>query len=208
MRVLLIHGLARSPLSLAGLARELRRDGHHTELVAYWGAVESYSRILARVRRRLEAAAATGDPYAVIGHSLGGLIVRAALDRWPAECPLPNHVVMLGTPNRSPRLARRFHRWWPYRLVNGQCGQLLAQPRFFAGLPFPGVPTTVIAGTKSWPGALGLFGGAPNDGVVAVEETRLDGTATIVEVAASHTFMMNHRQVRAAVRDLLAQGGA
>ena len=41
MRVLLIHGLARSPLSLAGLARELRRDGHHTELVAYWGAVES-----------------------------------------------------------------------------------------------------------------------------------------------------------------------
>ena len=103
MRVLLIHGLARSPLSLAGLARELRRDGHHTELVAYWGAVESYSRILARVRRRLEAAAATGDPYAVIGHSLGGLIVRAALDRWPAECPLPNHVVMLGTPNTARR---------------------------------------------------------------------------------------------------------
>lgn len=208
MRVLLIHGLARSPLSLLGLARELRRAGHRTELVAYWGAVESYSRILARVRHRLEAVATAGEPYAVIGHSLGGLIVRAALDGWPADCPLPKHFVMLGTPNRSPRLARRFHRWWPYRLVNGQCGQLLAEPAFFADLPFPVVPTTVIAGTKSWRGTLRLFGGAANDGVVAVDEMRLGATATVIEVAASHTFMMNNRQVRAAVRHLLAQAAA
>jgi hypothetical protein len=66
------------------------------------------------------------------------------------------------------------------------------------------VPTTVIAGTKGWPRALSLFGGAPNDGVVAVEEARLDAGAALIEVRASHTFMMNNRQVRAAVRDLLA----
>ena len=53
-----------------------------------------------------------------------------------------------------------------------------------------------------------LFGGAANDGVVAVEETRLGATATVIEVAASHTFMMNNRQVRAAVRHLLAQAAA
>jgi hypothetical protein len=84
---------------------------------------------------------------------------------------------MLGTPNHVPRLAHRFHRWWPYRLVNGQCGQLLAEPSFFAQLPRPTVPTTVIAGTKSWPRPLSLFGGVPNDGVVAVEEARLDSRA-------------------------------
>ena len=177
MRVLLIHGLARTPLSLLGLARDLRRTGHRPELVAYSGALESYRGIVGRVRRRLEAAALRG---------------------------VPRHLVMLGTPNRVPRLARRFHRWWPYRLVNGQCGQLLAEPRFFAGLPRPAVPTTVIAGTKSWPRAISLFGGVPNDGVVAVDEARLDPAAELIELRASHTFMMNNRRVRAAIRELLA----
>lgn len=207
MRVLLIHGLSRTPLSLLGLARDLRRAGHRTELVAYSGTLESYGRIVARVRHRLETAAGDREPYAVVGHSLGGVVVRAALDHWPVDRPLPRHLVMLGTPNRPPRLARRFHRWWPYRLVNGECGQLLAEPAFFDRLPVPGVPTTVIAGTKGWPRPVSLFNGTPNDGVVAVEETRL-ATAALIELPASHTFMMNNRQVRAAVRGLLARAAA
>jgi pimeloyl-ACP methyl ester carboxylesterase len=205
--VLLIHGLARTPLSLLGLARDLRRAGHRTELVAYSGALESYAGIVARVRRRLELAALGGEPYAVVGHSLGGVIVRAALDGWPADRLLPAHLIMLGTPNHVPRLARRFRRWWPYRLVNGECGQLLADAAFFARLPLPPVPTTVIAGTKNWP-RLSWFDGRPNDGVVAVDEARLGPPASLVELRASHTFMMNNRQLRATVRDLLARAAA
>jgi hypothetical protein len=204
MRVLLIHGLARTPLSLLGLAHDLRRAGHQTELVAYSGTLESYHRIVARVRRRLAAAAHSGQPYAAVAHSLGGLIVRTALSNWPTQWSLPRNLILLGTPNRVPRLAKRFHRWWPYRVVNGECGQLLAQPKFFADLPQPAVPTTVIAGNRGWPRALSLFGGEPNDGVVAVEETRLDAAAVLIELPASHTFMMNNRQVRAAVRKVLA----
>jgi hypothetical protein len=176
MRVLLIHGMARTPLSLLGLAGDLRRAGHHTELVAYSGTLESYRAIVARVRRRLEAAAHDGQPYAAVAHSLVG--------------------------------ARRFHRWWLYRLVNGECGQLLAEPGFFADLPQPAVPTTVITGNRGWPRALSLFGGDPNDGMVAVEETRLDSGAALIELPASHTFMMNNRQVRAAVREVLFRAAA
>jgi pimeloyl-ACP methyl ester carboxylesterase len=178
--------------------------GHRIELMAYSGTLESYQGIVTRVRRRLETVARSGDPYAIVAHSLGGLIARSALGNWAGRLPLPRHIVMLGTPNRLPLLARRFHRWWPYRVVNGQCGQLIAQPDFFAGLPRPNVPTTVIAGTKSWPRAVSLFGGAANDGVVAVDEARLEAAA-LIELRASHTFMMNNRAVRAVVRDLLAQ---
>jgi hypothetical protein len=83
-----------------------------------------------------------------------------------------------------------------------------AEPNFFAQLPRPTVPTTVIAGTKGWPRPLSLFGGLPNDGVVAVDETRLDSGAPLIELQASHTFMMNNRQVRATVRELLARAAA
>jgi hypothetical protein len=205
MRVLLIHGLGRTPLSLLGLARELRRDGHYPQLVAYVGAVESYNAIVRRVRTRLQAAARTGEPYAAVGHSLGGLIVRAALGDWPAKLAAPRCVVMLGTPNRVPRLARRLRGWRLYRWINGEAGQLLAQPEFFARLPAPTVPLTVIAGTKGWPRAVSFFSGEPNDGVVAVAETHLSGAAAVVELPASHTFMMNNRQVRTLVREVLAR---
>ena len=204
MRVILIHGLGRTPLSLIGLARELRRAGHRTELVAYFAAVESYQRILRRVRRRIHRAAERGEPYAIVGHSLGGLLARVALDPWPTVRPLPRHLVLLGTPNTVPRLAQRFHRSLLYRLVNGESGQLLARPSFFAELPAPTVPTTVIAGTRSWMGPLRLLGETANDGIVAVAETRLGPGAPVVELPASHTFMMNNPQVRAAVRSILA----
>jgi alpha/beta hydrolase family protein len=208
MRVLLVHGLGRTPLSLLGLARDLRRVGHRPQLLAYIGAIESYRAIVARVRRRLEAAAATAEAYAAIGHSLGGLILRTALADWPVELPLPRCVVMLGTPSQPPRLARRFRRWRLYRWINGESGQLLAQSKFFAGLPIPSVPLTVIAGSKGWPAAVSLFGREPNDGVVAVAETSLSVHARLIELPASHTFMMNNRQVRALVRELLARAPA
>ena len=203
MRLLLIHGLGRTPLSLLGLARDLRRAGHQPRMCGYVGALESYRTIAARVRRRLQAAAATGEPYAAIGHSLGGLILRTALADWPAGLSLPRCVVMLGTPNRPPRLARRFQHWRLYRWANGESGQLLAQPEFFARLPIPEVPLTVIAGTRGWLRGVSLFDGEPNDGVVAVAETQLSPHARVFELPASHTFMMNNQQVRALVRELL-----
>lgn len=208
MRVLLIHGVARTPLSVLGLARDLRRAGHRSEVIAYIGAFESYRNIVSRVRRRLQAAAGTAEPYAAIGHSLGGLILRTALADWPAELPLPRCVVMLGTPNQPPRLARRFQHWKLYRWVNGESGQLLAQPEFFAGLPVLTVPLTVIAGTRGWLPALSLFGLEPNDGVVAVAETHVSAHARVVQLPVSHTFMMNNREVRALVREVLARAVA
>ncbi len=208
MRVLLVHGLGRTPLSLARLARELRRAGHTPELVGYVAALEPFAAIRARVRGRLERAGRSGQPYAVVAHSLGGLLVQAALSEWPAQLPLPRHVVMLGTPHQPPRLARRLGRLWPYRVINGECGQLLAQPDFFAGLaPLP-VPCTIVAGTRGWRGRWSPFGSDRNDGVVAVAEVRLVVGARVVELPVGHTFMMNNRRVRALVRDLLTQAAA
>ena len=207
MHVLLVHGLGRTPLSLTGLARDLRRAGHHTELVGYIGALERYHAIVARVRRRLHAAAAAPEPVAAVGHSLGGLVLRAALADWPAHLPMPRGLIMLGTPQVPPRLARRFRDRRLYRWVNGECGQLLARSEFFTGLPATPVPLTLIAGTRGWPEALSLFGGEPNDGVVAVSEIRGDGGARVVELTASHTFMMNDRTVRVLVREALARAG-
>ena len=113
-KVLLVHGMGRTPLSMWRLARTLRRAGLATEGFGYVAAWQPVSAIVDRLRARLEAMA-DGD-YVVIGHSLGGLLLRAAVATLPRGVPRPQRIIMLATPNHSPRLARRFeHAWW-YRI--------------------------------------------------------------------------------------------
>jgi Alpha/beta hydrolase family len=200
MRVLLVHGMGRTPFSMARLTRFLRRAGHRPERLAYVAALESYERILGRVRRRLETLAQSGEPYAVIGHSLGGLTLRAALADLD---PAPAHFIMLATPNRPPLLAQRLHRLWPYRLLCGECGQLLSRPEFFDGLPVPRVPYTIIAGDGGYRGRRGPFGGEPNDWLVAVEETKISPADQPTVLPVGHTFIMNNARVLAAIERAL-----
>jgi pimeloyl-ACP methyl ester carboxylesterase len=194
--------MGRTALSLYRLARDLESAGHRASLLGYVPAVEPFARIVSRIHDRLAELARSCQPYAVVGHSLGGLLVRAALARSPVASP-PAHLIMLGTPNRSPRLARKYQRLWLYRWVNGESGQVLAQATFFEQLPPLTVPYTIIAGTKGWRARPGAFGGEPNDGIVAVSETMAASTDAPIELPVRHTFMMNDRRVREVIRMVL-----
>jgi hypothetical protein len=200
--VLLVHGMGRTALSLYGLARDLQSAGHETSVLGYVAALEPFARIVGRIQARLARIAGYRRPYAVVGHSLGGLLVRAALARAPVD-PLPLHLIMLGTPNRSPRLAQRYRHHWLYRWVNGESGQVLAQTEFFERLPRLAVPYTIIAGTKGWRSRPGVFGQEPNDGLVSVSETLVSSHDVPIELPVRHTFMMNNPGVRDVIRTVL-----
>ena len=77
--------------------------------------------IVGKLRDRLIAMA--GDEYIVIGHSLGGILLRSAVATLPAGVRRPRRIIMLATPNHSPRLARRFGAALWYRAINGDAGQ-------------------------------------------------------------------------------------
>jgi pimeloyl-ACP methyl ester carboxylesterase len=204
MHLLLVHGMGRTPLSMSRLARELRRSGHAVHQLGYAAALESMDRIAHRVRDRLEALGHDSAPTVVIGHSLGGLLTRVALSLEPALTRPPAHLVMMGAPNQSPQLARRLRRFWPYRLVNGDAGQRLADAGFYRSLPPPPVPYTIIAGVGGRRDRWSLFHGQANDGLVSVEETRCVPSDRVVEVPARHTFLMNHREVRQVIHEVLS----
>jgi pimeloyl-ACP methyl ester carboxylesterase len=198
MHVLLLHGMGRSPLAMRGIARRLKREGMSVELFGYLCAVESFDRIVDRLVARMSAAGRAdaegrSGEYSIVGHSLGGLLARAALARMPAGERKPRDLVMLGTPNRSPRLARILNRRIFYSLFAGDAGRKLADPAFFESLPHPkesGVRCLIFAGAAGPVGRLSPFGRDPNDMIVSVEEARLDAPAELIEVPNAHTFMM------------------
>jgi Alpha/beta hydrolase family len=205
MNVLLVHGLWRTPLSFLRLVYRLREWGYRTEHFGYAAVAQRYDAIVARLTARLEGLSAAG-PYAVIGHSLGGILLRSSLPLLAA--PPPRHFLMLGTPNRPPRLARVFGARWAYRRLLGECGVNLASPAFYAALPPPQVPYTVVAGTAGPRGRWSPFGDEPNDGIVAVSETRIADSDPIVLLPVTHTFMMSNAGVQAVIRRALTSAGA
>jgi hypothetical protein len=206
MQVLLIHGMGRTAWSMTRLRRWLTRSGHQVSSLGYVAAFDSVPRVVDRVRCCLERSAA-GGPYVVIGHSLGGLLARMALSHHSAISP-PTHLIMLGTPNQPPRLARRCRNLWLYRLINGDSGQLLGRAERFPALPRPSSPYTIIAGTAGPRGRWSPFGDEPNDGLVALAETLIVPEDRPVILPVRHTFMMNDLRVRAVIHQVLERAGA
>jgi hypothetical protein len=197
MNVLLVHGLGRTPCSLFGLGSALRRAGHRTGYFGYSATFESLPRIVGRLAARLRRLARNQEPVGLAAHSLGGLLLRQALLEVP-ELPV-RHLVMMGTPNRPPRLAAYFWRWRLFRGLSRDCGQLLASQEAFDAIPAPRVPYTLIAGTAGPTHPRLAFPGEPNDAVVAVAETRILDSDTPLLVPAFHSFIMDNRAVRRAV---------
>jgi hypothetical protein len=204
MNVLLVHGLWRTPLSFLLLDRRLRSWGYRTEQFGYAAVTQQYDAIVARLVNRLERLADMG-PYGVIGHSLGGILLRSALAQIAGHAP--RHLVMLGTPNRPPHLARVLGVHWVYRRLMGECGLNLANSAFYAGLPVPEIPYTIVAGTSGPRGRWSPFGDEPNDGLVAVSETSIRDDDAVVLLPVTHTFMMNNARVQAVIREVLKPVG-
>jgi hypothetical protein len=196
MKILLIHGLSRTPLSLFALEHYLQQTGRVTEQFSYLAFVETFDRIVERLRVRLQALARQGS-YGIVAHSLGGLLARMALGL--GSIKLPQHIVMLGTPNQLPRLAPHAWQLPPFRWWTGQCGLNLTDPSFFASLPQIDSPYTIVAGTGGPRGFWSPFGDDLNDGIVALNETRLSARDRIIQLPVLHTFMMNHPRVQKAV---------
>src|SRR5450631_1976620 len=97
----LVHGMGRTPVSMALLALRLRRAGFATALFGYSVTFEKYSACLGRLQRFIDARA---RPCVLIGHSLGGVLLRSVipvLARPPAAC------FLLASPTRACVLARR-----------------------------------------------------------------------------------------------------
>ena len=199
MPVILIHGQGRTPLSMIWLGRRLRRWGHQVHYFGYAPFRQSFDSIVSRFIQTVRAKTA-GHPYAIVSHSLGGIITRAALPCLAGH--LPEHLVMLAPPNQPAAIARRMRAFPPYRWFTRDCGQRLGDQAFYQSLPRPTIPTTIIAGTRGWPARLPFFEGRPNDLILAVDETRLEGCQQIL-VPAAHPLIMNSKQVAQLVLDIL-----
>ena len=194
MIVLFVHGMGRTPLSGWRLLHRLRRAGLKTTTFGYSVAFQNFDAIVARLRTRIALLAATDD-YIVIGHSLGGVLLRAALNSLPPDTMLPRHVYLLGSPIQASRIATRLQNNKLFRIFTGDCGQLLGSKDRMNAIGPPAVPVTGIVGTSGISNRFGIFGDEVNDGLVSVSEVSAPWLTHCVQVPVFHTLLPSSARV-------------
>lgn len=206
--VLLLHGLARTHLSMGAIAADLRAHGRRVWLRTYPSRRLGVPALAETVAGWVATDLGAG-PFDVVTHSLGGVLARHLAGSVPLR-----RVVMLAPPNAGSDLARSVGDIALFRWIYGPAGRDVQDAAAWPDLR--DVEVGVIAGTRgrsvanpiSWvSSALGVFGPArASDGTVAVDETKLPGMADFLQVDASHTWIMRDPVVLAAVRRFLERG--
>jgi pimeloyl-ACP methyl ester carboxylesterase len=194
MVVLFVHGMGRSPLSAWPMLRALRHAGFITLTFGYSAALESTDAIRQRLVERITSIAQSHD-YLIIGHSLGGVFARAALNAMPADVRRPQHVYLLGSPVQASTLAQRLQRNVIFKLLTHECGQLLADQRRMAEIATIDDPLTAFAGTRSIPVTQGYFNGQINDGIVSLAEVSAPWITQQIQVPVMHGLLPASRLI-------------
>jgi pimeloyl-ACP methyl ester carboxylesterase len=183
--VVLVHGLWLHGAVFFAFRRWLARQGFAVSTFSYpsvrVGLCDN-ARSLADHLRRIE-----GDSLFLVGHSLGGLVVLSMLEKFPD--PRVRRVVLMGSPCRGSHCASVLQRTPALsRIVGRSLGDWLARAATVDGA---GPEIGTLAGSRSI-GLGRLIPGlpGPNDGVVSLEETRLNGTRDSITLPVGHSQML------------------
>jgi pimeloyl-ACP methyl ester carboxylesterase len=199
--VLFLHGLWMNGLETWWLRQRVASHGFETHSVSYPTMHATAEEV---VRRLAGQIAVLEPPVHLVGHSLGGLMLLKLFELLPEQPP--GRIVLLGSPASGSRAARSVARW--------AIGPSLLGPIALAEI--------VERGPRRWtlPRELGVIAGStsaglgrlvsdlpePNDGTVAVEETRIEGMTDHVVLPVTHSGMVASASVADHVVRFLATG--
>lgn len=195
--VILLHGLARTSMSMNKMQRELEKAGYATANIDYPSrdhTVEALADIA--VPEGLEACREREGITRIhfVTHSLGGILVRQYLSEHDID--ELGRVVMLGPPNQGSAAVDQLSDVPGFDWLNGPAGRQLGKGD--ESVPLRLGPADfelgVIAGNRTIDPITSAVLDDPDDGRVSVTDTRLEGMADFVVVDHSHAFMMRMRR--------------
>ncbi len=192
--VVLLHGISRTARSFRKMQAALEGCGFATHNLDYASRRKALEALAEDIHPAIQRFSDSIDGSVhFVCHSMGGLLARVYIARHRPE--RLGRVAMLGTPNSGSEIADRLRHFTPYRAFFGPAGQQLGTQRDDAvNALFPPVnyPVGIIAGNRSIDPVAGTMLPKPHDGRVSVENTKLDGMADHVVVAASHPWLVRN----------------
>ena len=204
-RVILIHGLHQTTWIMRPLAKRLQVAGFDSHQYGYRSMRDGIKTNSARLNDWLENHHHPDQPIDLVGHSLGGLIIRDFVTQYPKW--QIRRCVTLGTPHMGSICAD-----YIWRLSPAVVGRSYVDALDGTVAPLPNhIELGVIAGNRPY-GMGHLFLHHYNrklrkahqpplkqhlihDGTVYVEETKLEAATDHLILPVSHTGMLTNKKV-------------
>lgn len=202
--VVVLHGLGRSNLVTKTMSKRLFEAGYTVKQIGYKSLGETPEDVLKDITEQINACCfELKEPVHFVGHSLGGVLVRAYL----GEQTPPNlgRAVLLGSPNKGTPVVDAFQdRWW--MAIAGEIVQALGTDEggFLSSLPAPNYPLGVIAGVADAGRSDEIPG--DDDGLVPLESTKVEGMSDFIVLPVSHADMREDEEVFAQLLHFLKKG--
>ncbi len=194
--VIVVHGLGRTSASMAILVSRLKNAGFRVVSFGYPSTSEPMETLVDRLRAEVGRCCATeSETVHFVTHSMGGVLVRSYLSQRPEAHR--GRVVMLSPPNQGSEIIDAFSDSPLLQSLLGPAASRLGTDstgianqlgpvRFSLG---------IVTGDRSMNPLSSWLIPGPDDGKVGVDRARVDGAADFMVVPATHTFIMNRRDV-------------
>ena len=193
--VILLHGLARSDRSMRKLEKALLDEGYSVHNVSYASTRNNIEQLAEEAIGPALKLCPADRKLHFVTHSLGGILVRQYLSHHEIENL--GRVVMLGPPNKGSEVVDKLRDFPGFHFINGDAGLELGTgessvPNRLGAANFD---LGIIAGTRSINLLLSRMIAGVDDGMVSVENTKLEGMHDHLEMEVTHPFMMRNSKV-------------
>ncbi len=195
--IILLHGLARTFRSLEKLESHLSNQGYRVINLNYPSTkypIQDLANIILDSAVR-QCAQTQETKIHFVTHSMGGIVVRYYLEHH--TLPQLGRVVMLCPPNRGTELVDFHKKSLLFKKTLGPAGMQLGTST--DSLPLELGPVDfelgIISGNRSfYPLNSALIPG-PDDGIVSVERTKVEGMTDFLLLPYSHPFILQKKAV-------------
>jgi len=195
--VVLAHGLGRSKWAMWKFAQRLRNAHFKVCLLDYSSIGQLVPEVLEETTYQIDKCLANAPKVHFVGHSLGGLVIRAYLQTHQPllEQERMGKVVLIGTPNQGSEVADSLSDSW-LMYIGGGVSRALVTGAHSLGSNLVEIDAQigVIAGTESSCLTRDKFSG-PNDGLVSVESTKLKKMKDFITIDVNHSQMRYNEEV-------------
>jgi pimeloyl-ACP methyl ester carboxylesterase len=190
--VYLLHGLGRSRFAMWVLASRLEDAGFLVNNIGYSSINETPEGILLDVSDQINSSLPENNqPVHFVGHSLGGLMIRAYLE--DTKVKNLGRVVLIGTPNKGTTLVDYYQDSWWMQMVGPTALALNTDEDSFPNsIADPYYPVGIIAGISEDNNNEDVLPGE-DDGLVSLESTKVNGMTDITIIKSSH-WMLRYDQ--------------